>query len=241
MNSIISSFSLGKDISYDVLSWNLHGTETMSRPLSEARAGALTWDPFRATNRLQITNNPPFVGHNVRSDTQKADMEYVFGDIKTDKIDYVACWFYKAADMMHGTKIHTAFVATNSICQGVSIGILWKQIFEKGCLIDFAWPTFIWDSEANDKANVHVVVVGFSPSALPRTPVLYRNSYSIICKNINGYLVDAPNICLDRRTAPISNVPKIRVGSNCMVGAGAVVIKKVPDGETVYGNPARRL
>ena len=59
MNSIISSFSLGKDISYDVLSWNLHGTETMSRPLSEARAGALTWDPFRATNRLQITNNPP--------------------------------------------------------------------------------------------------------------------------------------------------------------------------------------
>ena len=60
MNSIISSFSLGKDISYDVLSWNLHGTETMSRPLSEARAGALTWDPFRATNRLQITNNPPY-------------------------------------------------------------------------------------------------------------------------------------------------------------------------------------
>ena len=59
MNSIISSFSLGKDISYDVLSWNLHGTETMSRPRSEARAGALTWDPFRATNRLQITNNPP--------------------------------------------------------------------------------------------------------------------------------------------------------------------------------------
>ena len=36
-------------------------------------------------------------------------------------------------------------------------------------------------------------------------------------------------------------LPKIRVGSNCIVGAGAVVIKKVPDGETVYGNPARRL
>lgn len=60
MNPIISPFSLGKDISYDVLSWNLHGTEPMSRPQSEAQAGALTWDPFHATGRLQITHNPPF-------------------------------------------------------------------------------------------------------------------------------------------------------------------------------------
>lgn len=36
-------------------------------------------------------------------------------------------------------------------------------------------------------------------------------------------------------------LPHIRVGSNCVVGAGAVVIKKVKDGETVYGNPARKL
>lgn len=59
MNPIISPFSLGKDISYDVLSWNLHGTEPMSRPQSEAKAGALTWDPFHATGRLQITHSPP--------------------------------------------------------------------------------------------------------------------------------------------------------------------------------------
>ena len=61
MNPIISPFSLGKDISYDVLSWNLHGTEPMSRPQSEAQAGALTWDPFHATGRLQITHNPPWI------------------------------------------------------------------------------------------------------------------------------------------------------------------------------------
>ncbi len=36
-------------------------------------------------------------------------------------------------------------------------------------------------------------------------------------------------------------LPKIRVGNNCMVGAGAVVIRRVKDGETVYGNPARKL
>ena len=60
MNPIISPFSLGKDISYDVLSWNLHGTEPMSRPQSEAKAGALTWDPFHATGRLQIKANTPY-------------------------------------------------------------------------------------------------------------------------------------------------------------------------------------
>ena len=83
MNSIISSFSLGKDISYDVLSWNLHGTETMSRPLSEARAGALTWDPFRATNRLQITNNPPFKG-SLDADIVSTDLLKVCKTKKTE-------------------------------------------------------------------------------------------------------------------------------------------------------------
>ena len=36
-------------------------------------------------------------------------------------------------------------------------------------------------------------------------------------------------------------LPHVIVGKGCMVGAGAVVIKKVKDGDTVYGNPAKVL
>lgn len=36
-------------------------------------------------------------------------------------------------------------------------------------------------------------------------------------------------------------LPHIKVGKNCTVGAGAVVIKKVKDGDIVFGNPAKVL
>ena len=33
----------------------------------------------------------------------------------------------------------------------------------------------------------------------------------------------------------------IKVGNNSTVGAGAVVIRKVKDGDTVFGNPAKKI
>ena len=180
----------------------------------EGNALRIDWNDVVPKEKLDyIMGNPPFVGHNVRNNIQKYDMEYVFGNIKTDKIDYVSCWFYKAASFTQNTSIRTAFVATNSICQGVSIGILWKQVFSLGHKIDFAWTTFIWNSEASDKAHVHVVIVGFSDCKLNRNPRLFRNGLLQKCENINGYLIDAPDICIERRSDPLSDIPKIRVGS----------------------------
>ena len=180
----------------------------------EGNALRIDWNDVVPKEKLDyIMGNPPFVGHNVRNNIQKYDMEYVFGNIKTDKIDYVSCWFYKAASFTQNTSIRTAFVATNSICQGVSIGILWKQVFSLGHKIDFAWTTFIWNSEASDKAHVHVVIVGFSDCKLNSNPRLFRNGLLQKCENINGYLIDAPDICIERRSDPLSDIPKIRVGS----------------------------
>ena len=31
----------------------------------------------------------------------------------------------------------------------------------------------------------------------------------------------------------------IHIGKNCFIGAGAVVVKDIPDGSLCYGNPAR--
>ncbi len=193
----------------------------------EGNALRIDWESVVDKTRLNyIMGNPPFVGHNVRSDAQKSDMEHVFTDIKTDKIDYVSCWFYKAALLSKGTAIRTAFVATNSICQGVSVGILWKQVFALDHKIDFAWPSFIWNSEATDIAHVHVVVVGFSDASLERNPTIHKNGSIVRCSNINAYLVDAPDVCIDRRNSPLSDVPKIRVGSLPRSSAFTVTVEE---------------
>ena len=202
----------------------------------EGNALRIDWDTVVAKDNLNyIMGNPPFVGHNVRNDAQKSDMEYVFGKIKTDKIDYVCSWFYKAALYMQGTTVRTAFVSTNSISQGVSIGILWKNIFDLNCLIDFAWPTFVWDNEASQKAHVHVVIVGFSLANLTRKPRIIRDGITTECSNINGYLIDAPNVCPDRISVPVSNVPKIKVGSLPRSSAFTVTVDERP--QFIADNP----
>ncbi len=84
--------------------------------------------------------------------------------------NYVSGWYFKAAQLMQGTDIRTAFVSTNSITQGEQVAGVWKPLYDRfGIHIDFAHRTFRWDSEASIKAHVHCVIVGFSPA-----PKLYN-------------------------------------------------------------------
>lgn len=202
---------------------------TASATIVCGNALRIDWESVVPKEKLSyILGNPPFVGHNVRSNSQKADVEHVFGKIKTDKIDYVACWFWKAAQFMQQSKIKTAFVATNSLCQGVSIGSLWKHIFKNGYHIDFGCPSFIWDNEASGKAHVHVVIVGFSNIPTQTKPKLYLEDSVRICNNLNAYLLDAPNVFPDRRSEPLSDAPKIRVGSLPRSSAFTVTAEEKP-------------
>lgn len=57
---MMNCFSHRKDIPLDVLTSFLHRTDPVSRPRSVDPSCALTWDPFCATPRLQISANPPF-------------------------------------------------------------------------------------------------------------------------------------------------------------------------------------
>ena len=102
-----------------------------------------------------IMGNPPFVGRTGKSREQQDDLARFF-DYKD--LDYVACWYAKANDLMRGTAARCAFVSTNSITQGEQVAPLWKRMDAE---IDFAWRTFRWDSEAFEKAHVHCVVIGF--------------------------------------------------------------------------------
>ena len=165
-----------------------------------------------------IIGNPPFVGARLMNAEQKQDLENVFGkDWKNaGNLDYVACWYKKAADLMKGSNTRTALVSTNSICQGESVANLWKPLFDDGVHIDFAHRTFRWDSEASIKAHVHCVIVGFSSDENKKPKRIFAGDECIDAKNINGYLIDAENFFIEKRMKPLCNVPEIYLGGQAI-------------------------
>lgn len=181
----------------------------------EGNALRLNWETVVPKHKLDyIMGNPPFVGARLMNAEQKNDVKKTFAGWKNiGNLDYVSCWYKKAADYMHGTKIRTALVSTNSITQGESVSLLWKPLFEASIHIDFAHQTFRWDSEATDKAHVHCVIVGFSEAPNNKPRIIFTDQAAQIAKNINGYLLDAPNFCVESRKKPLCNVPEIGMGN----------------------------
>jgi len=186
----------------------------------EGNALRIDWESVVPKYRLSyIMGNPPFVGARLMSAEQKDDVFTIFDGVKNNgNLDYVSCWYKKAADMMTGTEIRTALVSTNSITQGEQVAILWKNLFENEVHIDFAHRTFIWDSEASLKAHVHCVIVGFSKSPNTAKKQLFDNGSVKIVENINSYLVEADDVFIDSRTKPICDIPEIGIGNKPIDG-----------------------
>ncbi len=192
-----------------------------------------------------IIGNPPFVGYSLQSKEQKDDILSVFLDssgkpFKTaGKIDYVAGWYYKAAQLMRYSKdTRAALVSTNSITQGEQVAAIWKPLKELFDIhIDFAHRTFRWDSEATLKAHVHCVIVGFSNVKVPK--VIYDNDKQKVVKNINAYLIDAPEVFIDSRKAPLSDVPEIITGNRPADG-GNLIIEAEDYSEFIKQEPASK-
>ena len=180
----------------------------------EENALIIDWNEIISNTKCNyIMGNPPFVGARLMSPVQKEDVAEIFKNIKNyGNIDYVGCWYVKAANYMKNTSIETALVSTNSICQGEQTTILWKDMLNNGININFAYRTFRWDSEASLKAHVHCIIIGFSYKLRDKR-IIYDNGKFNEAKNINAYLVDAPNVLLDSRSNPICNVSKADFGS----------------------------
>jgi hypothetical protein len=167
-----------------------------------------------------ILGNPPFGGFHLQSKEQKADMKRVFADVPSaGLLDFVAAWYRKAADYMaDNPAIKTAFVSTNSITQGEQVGVLWPDMLKRGVKTHFAHRTFHWSSEARGKAAVHCVIIGFALHDTEdklifdyETP--QAEPHEVRAKNINPYLVDAPDIVLPNRRVPICSVSEMVYGS----------------------------
>ena len=177
-----------------------------------------------------IMGNPPFVGARMMGAEQKDDVNAIFPGWKNaGNLDYVSCWYKKAADLMVGTSIRAALVSTNSVTQGEAVANLWKPLFESGVHIDFAHRTFRWDSEAKIKAHVHCVIVGFStaPSTTPKT--LFTSERAQVVQNINGYLLDADNVFVESRSKPLCDVPEIGIGNKPIDGGNYLFTKEEMD------------
>lgn len=186
--------------------------------IREGNALRIDWNEVVPAVELNyIMGNPPFVGHQWRSAEQKEDMDIVFSGFKTyGKLDYVASWYKKAVDYIQGGSILCAFVSTNSIVQGESVATMWEPLFSKYKLqIIFAYHTFRWDSEASLKAHVHCVIIGFTCGHyMGRKRIFLNDTQFTDADNINGYLLNAPNVFIQNRGLSLTKgMPKMSKGS----------------------------
>ena len=173
-----------------------------------------------------ILGNPPFIGHQWRTKIQQGQMHKIWGRKgQVNRLDYVTCWFKLAIDYSQENKrIKTAFVATNSISQGEQASILWPKLFALGTHIFFAHRTFQWSSEARGKAAVHCVIVGLSYDHNDQN-IIYEyadinGEPSIyVATQINGYLIDAPQVLIAARGKAPDGMPTMYKGSQPTDGA----------------------
>ena len=211
----------------------------LREPATIVNADALTtdWEKIVPKHELSfILGNPPFVGARLMKKEQKETFLSLFDDTKgAGNLDFVTAWYEKASRYMVGTQIKTAFVSTNSICQGEQVAILWKRLKEKyGVIIHFAHQTFKWNNDAPGVAGVYCVIVGFACFDVPRK---YLYEYETVksepkekeVKHINAYLVTGEDIFVENRRTPICPVPEIVFGSMPNDGGNFLFTEKEKD------------
>ena len=205
--------------------------------IHEGNALRMDWnDVIPASELNYIMGNPPFVGYSWQTKSQKDDILSILVNKQgkpyksAGRVDYVVGWYYKAAAYMSGTHIKAALVSTNSITQGEQVAAVWKPIKEDFSLsINFAWRTFRWDSEANLKAHVHCVIIGFSVGETVKDKRLFEKDRIIPASNINGYLINADDVFIENRTKPICDVPALLNGGKPTEGGFLILTEEEKD------------
>ena len=195
--------------------------------IAEGNALRTDWDTVCPREEIHyIMGNPPFVGARMmkQGSEQKREVQDLFGNIKdVQDLDYVCCWYKKAAEYMQGTRIEAAFVSTNSINQGSQVPILWGELFKLGIHINFAYPTFKWNSEATEKAAVHCVIVGFATFDRDNKTLYNMEGNGQKVNNISPYLTPGVNTFVVARGKPLCDVPKMSFGNQPRDGGHFVI------------------
>jgi hypothetical protein len=184
-------------------------------------------------DKTLILGNPPFLGMSNLSDEQQQDNRIVFekveaGDLRSGRLDYVACWWALACINLQGTTGKAAFVATNSLTPGEqarSMGPLFDRL---GYSIEFAHQTFKWSSDAPNAAAVHVVIIGINAKSRVQKRRLFATleNGDVIeqrAENINIYLADSSVAAIAKHSLSLTGLPKMTIGSQPQDGGGLIV------------------
>jgi hypothetical protein len=190
-----------------------------------------------------ILGNPPFVGKHLMTAEQGEQLDAVWRNVSgTGFLDFVTGWYALACEYSAGRKIISAFVSTNSICQGEQAAVFWQEMFKRfAAKIHFAHQSFRWESEARGKAHVHCVIIGFA-----RCDVSEKKLYEYttgedeptvsIVPNISPYLVAGADTVLPIRRTPICDVPPI-VNGNKPADGGHLIVESADKADFIRDNP----
>lgn len=170
--------------------------------------------PPKADTETFVVGNPPYLGSSNQDKAQKADMDQIFEPVAESyrNLDYVAAWYVKAADYAQSTQAHCAFVATNSICQGEQVAMLWPLIFQRGMEIGFAHQEFKWRNNAAQVAGVTCVIVGIRPRCAAKK-TLYAGEMARAVKHISPYLIEMDDTIVLKESRPINGLPRMEKGN----------------------------
>jgi hypothetical protein len=195
-----------------------------SANIVEANALRIDWEGIVSKEDLNyIMGNPPFIGMKEMSTDNKKDMKLSIPIKKFKQLDYVASWYFKASEYMKDTEIETAFVSSNSISQGEQALTIWKPLLLKyKIIINYAYRTFVWNSEAKNLAHVHCVIIGFSYKER-EDKYIFDNLTAKKCSNINQYLIPADNIFINKSGRPIFTKEKMTKGAQLIDGGNFTI------------------
>ena len=199
------------------------------------------WESVLPVNdSVFVVGNPPFGGSTFLTDTQRTDVQHVWGRVSgSGLLDYVTCWFLLAGKYISGTGCRAAFVSTNSIAQGGQPATIWPTLYNLNIEVAFAHQTFAWKSEAPGQAAVHCVIVGLQSKASKHKKILFKypdikgEPLLVEAANINGYLLDAPNVLIGARGTPIQIGVQPMVNGSKPTDAGFLSDISGPEAEAI--------
>lgn len=211
--------------------------------ITHANSLRVDWNsicPKKVEDEVYVIGNPPFLGTTSRSEEQTRDMKHVFvGFSALGYLDLVACWFWKGAKYIQGSKAELALVTTNSICQGEQVATLWPSIFDLGLSIHIAYQSFPWSNNAKQNAGVHVSIIGLSAS--PEKKVIFNcigyEWHSREVSNISPYLMEGSNLAVQKRKTPILPVAPMVFGNKPTDG-GNLILSRAERDELITSEPA---
>jgi hypothetical protein len=201
----------------------LFGVEISLIPLKDtgnvvnANAARSDWQkvcPVDEGSEIYLCGNPPYQYGTKRSPEQSQDVLFALEDPATNKyLDYVAIWLYKGARYVAQAGAQLGFVATNSICQGKQVGLLWPRILDLNVEIHFAHTSFRWSNNAKSNAGVTCVVIGLAPPGRQKKR-LFTGALERQVQHITPYLVAAGRDTIVYETSePLSERAQMVFGS----------------------------